>query len=160
MTTDTPKGLPQLPEAQKQVYVYGRHGPLWVDPADEYYYTADQMQAIRDAGIEYGKSLAHLSDAPEGGAVAWIDDGGMKMLSRGKLCRVLPERDDDFCHALYTHPAATPAHSVDEAMVKAAEDFYYDNAPFNGPLELRAAIRGMLRAALRPSADEEPPHET
>ena len=44
-------------------------------------------------------------------------------------------------------PAANP-QGVDEAMVERAEDYYYDNSPFNGPDELREGIRQMLIAAL------------
>ena len=40
------------------------------------------------------------------------------------------------------------AVQVDEAMVERAEDYYYDNSPFNGPDELREGIRQMLIAAL------------
>lgn len=37
---------------------------------------------------------------------------------------------------------------VDDSMVKRAEDYFYDNSPFNGPDELREGIHAMLVAAL------------
>ena len=43
---------------------------------------------------------------------------------------------------------------VDEAMVKRAEDYFYENSPFSGPKQLREGLRGCLTAALSPQAEQ------
>ncbi|GAB2620219.1 hypothetical protein [Novilysobacter erysipheiresistens] len=100
---------------------------------------------------------------PDGGeAVGFVDDGVMtrgpndpagpgRYISCARMSRELPAGTK-----LYTHPAPAPDVAlVDDAMVKRAEDYYYDNAPANGPAELRELLRGCLTTAQQEGSSHE-----
>ncbi len=115
--------------------------------------TADgQTYPIRDEVIDRITKALAAQPAGAVGVQAWMANDGTGRVIDAKAKAAADRSGGATASAMaaYTIPLAPPAASVDvdDAMVKRAEDYFYDNSPFSGPDELREGLRGCLTAAL------------